>query len=73
MPADYAALRALFEEVAAPYGVPVETAVEMLGADGAYTAMSGSETAIAVATYRLGYTTVNGNKTRTGYIYLSTQ
>ncbi len=73
LPVDYAALRALFEEVAAPYGVPVETAVEMLGADGAYTAMSGSETAIAVATYRLGYTTVNGNKTRTGYIYLSPQ
>ena len=71
LPADYAALRALFEEVAAPYGVPVDTAVEMSGADGSFAAMSGNETTIAAATYRLGYTTLNGDKTRTGYIYLA--
>ena len=65
----YASVHKLLATDACKYGVPAENPVEVLGEDGNYTALTGNETDLPDGQYRLAYGTVNGEVTRSGYVY----
>ena len=66
---DYAAFAELLREEAFRYGMPDMTVIEVQSAD-SYTALLGTETAIAEGAYRLAYTVENAESKQSGYIYV---
>ncbi len=68
---DYSGLRQLMAETASSYGTPNDTLVEMLGADGNYTALAADSTEIADGQYRMAYHIDNADYVLSGYVYLT--
>ena len=66
---DYTAFAELLREEAFRYGMPDLTLVEVRNGD-SYTALTGTETAMADGTYRLSYSLENGESKQNGYIYV---
>ena len=66
---DYTAFAGLLYEEAFRYGMPDMTLIEARDGD-VYTALTGTETAMASGTYRLAYTLENGENKKSGYVYV---
>lgn len=70
---DYEKLYTLLAGIACEHGIPSGSRPEMLtdAENEVYTAMTGSETEITNGTYRLAYDLQNGEKTASGFIYVT--
>lgn len=64
---DYESFKSLIASMAFEHGTPSEE-IEIKEGD-TFNSLSGAETEIASGTYRIGYTTQNGNSLTSGYIY----
>ena len=68
---DYAAFYELVASATYQYGEPSAQRIEVVAEDGTATPMSGDESAVASGVYRLAYSVENGERSASGYVYVT--